>query len=57
MKRKSASRQADLFERYDPGILKDQNQMKQLAALVEAMMLEIAVAMAAREAGDDQDHS
>ena len=31
MKRKSASSQADLFERYDPGILRDQNQMKQLA--------------------------
>ncbi len=56
MKRKSASLQPDLFEQNDPGVPRVAGQMEQLATLLEALLLEIAVALAAREAGDEQDH-
>jgi hypothetical protein len=54
MKHKSASSQPDLFE--DPRALPSSLQKEQLATLVEALLREIAVALAAREVGDDQDH-
>ena len=56
MKRKSASLQPDLFEQDEPGVAQIPGQMEQLAALVEALLLEIAVALAVGEVGDDQDH-
>ena len=56
MKSKSASLQPDLFEQDEPSIAQVTGQMAQLAALVEALLLEIAVALAAGEVGDDQDH-
>lgn len=56
MMSKSASLQPDLFEQDEPSIAQVPGQMEQLAALVEALLLEIAVALAAGEVGDDQDH-
>jgi len=56
MKSKSASLQPDLFEQGEPTVAQVPEQMEQLAALVEALLLEIAVALAAGEVGDDQDH-
>ncbi len=56
MKSKSASLQPDLFEQDEPSVAQVPGQMEQLAALVEALLLEIAVALAAGEVGDDQDH-
>jgi hypothetical protein len=55
MKHKSANIQPDLFEQ-EPRALPAPLQKEQLATLVEALLLEIAVALAAREVGDDQDH-
>jgi hypothetical protein len=57
MKSKSASLQPDLFEPDEPSVAQVPGQMEQLAALVEALLLEIAMALAAGEVGDDQDHS
>jgi hypothetical protein len=56
MKQNVASRQPDLFD-----VVKHQTapipaQREQLAALVEALLREIAAALAAGEVGDDQDH-
>jgi hypothetical protein len=56
MKHKSRSIQPDLFEQDEPRVLPVPSQREQLATLVEALLLEIAVALAAREVGDDQDH-
>ena len=56
MKHKSASSQPDLFEQDEPRVLPSPSQKEQLATLVEALLLEIAVALAAGEVGDDQDH-
>ena len=56
MKRKSASIQPDLFEQDEPRVLPSPAQKEQLATLVEALLLEIAAALAAGEVGDDQDH-
>ena len=56
MKRKNASIQRDLFEQGEPRVLPALSQMEQLATLVEALLLEIAVALAAGEMVDDQDH-
>jgi hypothetical protein len=56
MKHKSASIQLDLFEQEEPRVLPSPLQKEQLATLVEALLREIAVALAAREVGDDQDH-
>ena len=56
MKHKSASSQLDLFEQEEPRALPPPLQKEQLATLVEALLLEIAVALAAGEVGDDQDH-
>jgi hypothetical protein len=56
MKYKSASSQPDLFEQEEPRALPSPLQREQLAILVEALLLEIAVALATREVGGDQDH-
>ena len=56
MKHKSASIQPDLFKQEEQRTLPSPLQKEQLATLVEALLLEIAVALAAREVGDDQDH-
>ena len=56
MKRKNASIQPDLFEQEEPRTLPSLLQKEQLATLLEALLLEIAVALADGEAGDDQDH-
>ena len=56
MKRKNASIQPDLFEQDKPRVLPALSQKEQLAALVETLLLEIAVALASGEVGDDEDH-
>jgi len=53
MKHNDASIQPDLFEREEPRTLPD---LLPLATLLSALLLEIAVALAARKIGDDQDH-
>jgi hypothetical protein len=55
MKHKRSS-QPDLFEQEERHTLPSPLQKEQLATLVEALLLEIAVALAAGEVGDDQDH-
>ena len=57
MKHESASHQADLFEVDEPQAMPAPAQKVQLATLVEALLIEIAVALARGEVGDDQDHS
>ena len=56
MKRKNASIQPDLFEQDEPRVLPDLSQKERLAILVEALLFEIAAALANEEVGDDQDH-
>ena len=56
MKRKDASIQPDLFEQDEPLVLPALSQKEQLATLVEALLLEIAAALASGEVGDDDDH-
>jgi hypothetical protein len=56
MKRKSASIQPDLFEQDRPRVSPVPSQKEKLAALVEALLLEIAAALASGEVADDQDH-
>ena len=57
MNHKPASPQPDLFEENDaPQVVPPPAQKTRLTALVEALLLEIAAALAAGEAGDDQDH-
>ena len=56
MKHKSASIQPDLFEQEGPRALPSLLQKEQLAMLVEALLLEIAVALVNGKIGDDQDH-
>jgi hypothetical protein len=56
MEHKSASSQPDLFEQEEPHVLPSPLQKEQLAALVEALLREIAVALASGKVGDDQDH-
>src|SRR6266478_2489424 len=53
MKRKNASIQPDLFEQDEPRVLPALSQKEQLATLVEALLLEIAAALASGEVGDD----
>jgi hypothetical protein len=57
MKRKDASIQRDLFKQDEPRVLPPPSQKEQLATLVEALLLEIAAALASGEVGDDKDHS
>ena len=56
MKHKSASIQPDLFEQNERRVLPVPSQKEQLATLVEALLIEIAAALANGEVGDDQDH-
>ena len=56
MKPKNTSIQPDLFEQDEPRVLPTLSQKEQLATLVEALLIEIAAALANREVGDDQDH-
>ena len=56
MKHKNASHQADLFEADTPPVTPAPAQRAQLATLVEALLTEIAMALACGEVGDDQDH-
>ena len=56
MRHKSARIQPDLFEQDEPRVLPDLSQKERLAILVEALLLEIAAALANGEVGDDQDH-
>jgi hypothetical protein len=56
MKRKNASIQPDLFEQDEPRVRPDLSQKERLAILVEALLFEIATALANGEVGDDQDH-
>ena len=56
MKQNAASRQPDLFDVDEPPTAPIPAQREQLAALVEALLREIAAALAAGEVGDDQDH-
>ena len=56
MKQKTANRQPDLFDVDEHQTTPIPAQREQLAALVEALLREIAAALAAREVGDDQDH-
>jgi len=56
MKRKSASIQPDLFEQNRPRVVLIPSHKEQLAALVEALLLEIAAALASGKVADDQDH-
>jgi hypothetical protein len=56
MKQKTESRQRDLFDVDDCQMSPIPAQREQLAALVEALLREIAAALAAGEVGDDQDH-
>jgi len=56
LKLKNASIHQDLFEQDEPRVLLVLSQKEQLATLVEALLLEIAAALANGEVGDDQDH-
>jgi hypothetical protein len=56
MKRKKTNIQPDLFEQDEPRVLPALSQKEQLATLVEALLLEIAAALASGEVGDDEDH-
>ena len=56
MKCKNASIQPDLFEQDEPRVLSALSQKKQQATLVEALLFEIAAALASGEVGDDEDH-
>jgi hypothetical protein len=56
MKHKSAGIQPDLFKQDEPRVLPAPAQKEQLTTLVEALLLEIAAALASGEVGDDEDH-
>ena len=48
--------QPGLFEQEAPRVALEPAQTAQLTTLVEALLLEIAAALATGEAGDEQDH-
>ena len=54
MKRKNASIQPDLFEQDEPCVLPALSRKEQLATLVQALLFEIAAALAHGEVRDDQ---
>ena len=59
MPRESETRkslQLGLFEQGQPDVELSPARRRQLAALIEAMMIEIAAALATGEAGDEQNH-
>jgi hypothetical protein len=57
MKHKSTSVQPDLFEQNRPRVLLAPIHKERLAALVKALLIEIAAALASGKVADDQDHS
>jgi hypothetical protein len=56
MKHKNANIQPDLFEQGEPRVLPALSQKEQLTTLVEALLFEIAAALASGKVVDDQDH-
>ena len=48
--------QLGLFEQGQPEVELPPTGRRQLAGLIEVLMIEIAAALAIREDGDDQDH-
>ena len=58
MKRKVANLepQQGLFDLDEPSVVVAQVKTAQLVMLVETLLIEIAVALAAGEQGDEQDH-
>ena len=48
--------QPGLFDQDEPSIALTPTQRARLATLVATLMLEVAVALATGEAGDEQDH-
>jgi hypothetical protein len=48
--------QPGLFDQDEPSVALTPTQSARLATLVVALLLEIAVALATGEAGDEQDH-
>jgi len=59
MKRKTANLkipEQGLFDLDEPSVVLAQVKTAQLIMLVEALLIEIAVALAAEEEGDEQDH-
>lgn len=56
MKRKSEHLQRSLFVADEPAVVLVAAKMAELATLLEALLLEIASALANGELGDDQDH-
>ena len=58
MKRKAANLepQQGLFDLDEPSVVLVQVKTAQLIMLVEALLIEIAVALAGEEEGDEQDH-
>jgi hypothetical protein len=56
MPHQSKNRQLSLFENESPRVVLVSAQMGDLAALVEALLREIATALANGEAGDEQGH-
>ena len=58
MKRKAANLepQQGLFDLDEPSVVLAQVKTAQLVMLVETLLIEIAVALAAGEASDEQDH-
>jgi hypothetical protein len=57
MKHKSTSVQPDLLEQNRPRVLLAPIHKERLAALVKALLIEIAAALASGKVADDQDHS
>ena len=49
--------QMGLFEQGQPDVELSSARRQQLAALIEALMIEIAAALASGEADDEQNHS
>jgi hypothetical protein len=56
MTRQSENRQPSLFEEAEPRVVLAPAQKVELATLVEALLLEIAAALANGEIDNDQDH-
>jgi hypothetical protein len=56
MKRQSEHLQQGLFDEDGPHVVMAPAQLAELRTLVEALLLEIAAALASGGLGDDQDH-
>jgi len=56
MANRSKELQPNLFEEYEPCVVLASEQMAELAKLVEALLLELAAALASGKTNDDQDH-